>query len=53
MLCNAKSFGFLPSDPNVRKDPDRVSENSVLCSLYFTADLFTNKVQFNAGFSKR
>ncbi len=52
----------LPSDPNVRKEwmnfifnevPDLVSKNSVLCSFPFTADSFTNKAQFNAGFSER
>ncbi len=30
--------------------PDRISK--VLCSLQFTADLFTNKAQFEAGFSE-
>ncbi len=45
-----------PSDPNIRKEwinfqvgkgkvPDRISKNSVLCSIHFTVDLFTNKVQ--------
>ncbi len=34
-------------------DPDRVSKNVVLCSLNFTVDSFTNKAQFNAGFSER
>ncbi len=51
----------LPSDPNVRKewmnfifneDLDHVHKNLVLCSLHFTADLFTNKEQFDAGFLK-
>ncbi len=51
----------LPSDSNVRKDwmnfifnedPDRVSKILVLCSLHFTADSFTNKAQFDAGFSE-
>ncbi len=32
--------------------PDRISKNSVLCSLHFTADSFTNKARFN-GFSER
>ncbi len=35
------------------EDPDSVSKNSVLCSLHFTADLFTNKAKFNAVFSER
>ncbi len=65
-LCSAKlwkqCFQFLSSDPNVRKewlnficneDQDCVSKNLVLCSLNFTTDLFTNKAQFDAGFSKR
>ncbi len=34
-------------------DPDHISKNVVLCSLHFTVDLFTNKAQFNAGFSER
>ncbi len=33
--------------------PDHVGKNLVLCSLNFTADLFTNKAQFDAGFSER
>ncbi len=33
--------------------PDRVSKNLVLFSLYFSADSFTNKAQFDAGFSER
>ncbi len=33
------------------EDPDCISKNLVLCSIYFTADSFTNKAQFNAGFS--
>ncbi len=32
------------------EDPDRVSKDLVLCSLH---DLFTNKPQFDAGFSER
>ncbi len=32
---------------------DHVSKNLVFCSLHFTVDLFTNKAQFNAGFSER
>ncbi len=57
-----KEVYCLPSDPNIRKkwinfilneDPDRVSKNLVLCSLNFTADSFTNKAQFDAGFSER
>ncbi len=32
------------------EDPDRVSKNLVLCSLH---DSFTNKAQFDAGFSER
>ncbi len=66
-LCAKKSRAtFWPqsapaSDPNVRKewmniifneDPDCVSKNLVLCSLHFTADSFTNKAQFDAGFKK-
>ncbi len=33
--------------------PDRVSKNLVICSLHFTMDLFTNKAQFDVGFSER
>ncbi len=52
----------IPSEPNIGKewmnfifneDPKHVSKNSVLCSLHFTADLFTNKAQFDAGYSER
>ncbi len=35
------------------KVPDPVSKNLILCSLHFTAYLFTNKTQFDAGFSER
>ncbi len=35
------------------EDPDHVGKNLVLCSLHFTTDSFTNKAQFDAGFSKR
>ncbi len=35
------------------EDPDRVSKNSVLCSLHFTVDSITNKAQFDTGFSER
>ncbi len=50
--CEKLSLQCLPSDPNIRKewinfifneDPDRISKNSVLCSLHFTADSFTNE----------
>ncbi len=48
------------SEPNIRKewisfndDPDRVSKNLVLCSLHFTMDSFTDKAQFDTGFSER
>uniref|UniRef100_A0A673JTC3 THAP-type domain-containing protein n=1 Tax=Sinocyclocheilus rhinocerous TaxID=307959 RepID=A0A673JTC3_9TELE len=61
--CGEKqSLHCFPSDPNIRKewmnfifneDPDRLSKNLVLCSLHFTADSFTNKAQFNTGFSER
>ncbi len=50
----------LPSDPNISEltwffyeDPDRIRKITVLCSLHFTTDSFTNKTQFNTGFSKR
>ncbi len=33
--------------------PDHFSKNLVLCTLHFTADSFTNKAQFNTGFSER
>ncbi len=33
------------------EDPDRISKKSVFCSLHFTADSFTNKAQFDVGFS--
>ncbi len=33
--------------------PDRVSKNSVLWTLQFSADSFTNKAQFDTGFSER
>ncbi len=51
-----------PSDPNIRKEwmnfifnefPDCVIKNLVLCLRHFTADLFTNKAQFDSGFSER
>ncbi len=32
---------------------DCVSKSLVLCSLHFTMDSFTNKVQFDAGFLER
>ncbi len=35
------------------EDPDRISKKSVFCSLHFTVDSFTNKAQFDVGFSKR
>ncbi len=35
------------------EDPDCISKNSVICSLHFTSDSFTNKAQFDAGFSER
>ncbi len=35
------------------EDPNRISKKSVFCSLHFTADSFTNKAQFDVGFSKR
>ncbi len=56
------SLHCLHSDPSVRKewrnfisneDPDLVSKNSVLCSFHFTVDSFTNKAQFDAGFSEK
>ncbi len=56
------SLHCLPSDPNVRKDwmnfifnvvLDHISKNLVLCSLHFTTDSYTNKEQFDAGFSER
>ncbi len=33
--------------------PDHISKNLVHCSLHFTAYSFTNKAQFDAGFSER
>ncbi len=61
MLCSVvekQSFHCLPSDHSVRnfifnEETDHVSKNLIHCSLNFTADLFTNKAQFDAGFSKR
>ncbi len=35
------------------EDPDQISKNLVLCSLHFTTNSFTNKAQFDVGFSKR
>ncbi len=35
------------------EDPYRISKNLVLCSLHFTADLFTKEAQFNSRFSER
>ncbi len=55
-------FRCLPSDPNFIKEwmkfifnefPDLVSKNSALCSFNLTTDSFTNKAQFNSGFSER
>ncbi len=37
----------------INEDPDRVSKKSVFCSIHFIADSFTNKAQFDMGFSKR
>ncbi len=34
------------------KMPDHVSKDLVLCSLHFFVDSFTNKAQFDAGFSE-
>ncbi len=34
------------------EDPDHVSKNSVLCSLHFTTDLFTNKAHSTQDFQK-
>ncbi len=57
-----KNLHCLSSDPSVRKEwiyficnevPDHISNNSVLCLLNFTTDLFTNKAQFDVGFSER
>ncbi len=65
MLCSAMLWKnylhCLPSDPNIRKEwmnfifnevSDCISKNLVLCSLHFT-DSFTNKAQFDVGFSER
>ncbi len=35
------------------EDPDHVSQNLILCLLHFTVNSFTNKTQFDAGFSER
>ncbi len=35
------------------EDPDRASKNLLLCPLNFIAYSFTNKAQFDAGFSER
>ncbi len=36
------------------EDSDRISKDSVLLfTFFFTSDLFTNKAQFDAGFSER
>ncbi len=61
--CGKKqSLHCLPSDSKTMKelinfifyvDADHISKNVVLCSLHFTVNLFTNKAQFNAGFSER
>ncbi len=51
--CEKQSLHCFPSDPNIRKVPDFVSKNLVLCLPHFTMDLFTNKAQFNAGFLER
>ncbi len=63
MMCTKlQSLHCLSSDPNVKKewmnfifyeDPDHVNKNSVLCSLHFTENSFTNKAQLDAGFSER
>ncbi len=37
----------------LNEDPDCISKNLVLCSLHFTAHSFTNKPQFDVGFSER
>ncbi|XP_056315543.1 transcription factor Sp3 isoform X2 [Danio aesculapii] len=57
-----QSLHGLPSDPNLRKHwvnfifnevPDRLIKSLFVCSLHFTTDSFTNKTQFDAGFSER
>lgn len=57
-----QSLHGLPSDPNLRKQwvnfifnevPDRIIKSLFVCSLHFTTDSFTNKTQFDAGFSER
>uniref|UniRef100_A0A673LBJ8 THAP-type domain-containing protein n=1 Tax=Sinocyclocheilus rhinocerous TaxID=307959 RepID=A0A673LBJ8_9TELE len=57
-----QSLHNLPSDPNIRKEwisfifnevLDHISKRLVVCSLHFTPDSFTNKAQFDAGFSER
>ncbi len=61
-VVEKQSFHCRPSSLNIRKEwinfvfyefPDRISKNLVLCSLNLTVDLFTNKVQFDAGFLER
>ncbi len=57
--CAMLSLHCLPSVPNIRKElmnfifPCHISKILVLCSLHFTADLFTNKALFDVGFSER
>ncbi len=64
LFSPTKCLHCFPSDPNIRKEwinfqvgkgkvPDRISKNSVLCSIHFTVDLFTNKVQCGVVFFLR
>ncbi len=66
VLCQAvekQCLCCLPYDLSIRKqwmnfifneDSDRISKDSVLLfTFFFTSDLFTNKAQFDAGFSER
>ncbi len=61
-VVEKQSLLFLPPDPCVRKEwmnfifnevPDHIRKSVVLCSFHFAVDSFTNKAQFDVGFSER
>ncbi len=61
-VVEKQSLHRIPSDPNIRKEwmnfifnevSDHVSKNLILCFLNFAMNLFTNKAQFDVGFSER
>ncbi len=49
----SQSSHRLPSDPNIWKKWINFIFNEVPLSIHFIVDSFTNKAQFDAGFSER